>query len=112
MFAVLEAVIASSGTLSSAVEIPEWVESVALGIPTMTDGDITLQTCDTSGGTYKDVAKAGDANPFIVAPSGTDGCFVDITEEIKAFRGYLKVKSGASQVAERTISVYVSEGGV
>lgn len=104
--ATATATIATSGTVSDAVTLNGY-SLVALSIPTAWDGgNITIQGCDTVGGTYVDVYDS-NGNIATVTVGGADrivgltGSFMQAVASIP----FIKLKAASAVAASRSIVV-------
>lgn len=101
---VLTATIANSGTVSDALDIGQF-RLMAFQFATMTGTTMTFQASATEDGTY--VAVYDDAGNA-VSVTVTDDAVVAMTGSIAAALApcrFIKLVSGSSEAAERTIKV-------
>jgi len=96
------AVIASSGTTSAEINL-QGTTLCGLFIPsTMTGTELTFQVSNAAGGTFYDMR---DIYNNLITVQITDGDFVYIDPTLFAGVQFLKIVSGDTEAAERTIGL-------
>lgn len=93
--------IATSATISAVVELGA---SSVLGIempPTFTGTTLAIHGCATIGGTYSVVNLSNVSNPITVAAGGK----YSLDPLLTAGWNYIKLVSGSSEAADRTITL-------
>ena len=95
--------IANGQTTSAAVDLGEGV-LVGLQFATMTGTAITVQSAEAIDGTFVLVALRGGAFSITMA---SDRWIALLSEETRGLGRYVKLISGSSEGADRTIKTYV-----
>lgn len=97
--------VATSNTVSAACDLGREYSLLEIILPTITAAQISLQTCNVSGGTYQDLymTNPNDGTSMqIISDSGTGG--ITWFAPIGGWR-YIKIKSSAAQAADRVFTV-------
>jgi hypothetical protein len=76
--------VAQTAQVSSWFEIPSWAKKAAVYIPAIDDGAVSLFVTIDDGTTEAPCLKADGSADAVIAASGTDPCFQDITDFIRA----------------------------
>jgi hypothetical protein len=92
--------IASSGTESTPIAVPEETRFVGLIFPTMTSGTISIEVSADSGSNWVPLYRPDGSAWQITASTGQFGIWM---EGLSAL-AYFRVKSSAAQGAARTIT--------
>lgn len=99
----VSATIASGGTTSPAVSVPDGYDMVGIFAPVCTGTALTLTAATTSGGTYTQVKTAADAAVSITI-SGT-AHYIALDPLLFGGLQFVKLVSGSSESADRVFTL-------
>lgn len=103
--AAVPAVIANGATESGVVDL-SYYKLAAIQIPAMTGTTLTFKAAESANGTFYPVYK-DDGTLATLTVSGGRIVAVDIVAGSLAALRYIKLVSGASEAAERTLTLFL-----
>ena len=109
VFETQEVVMASGQKLSTTFTIPSWAFFCGILTPQITDGDITLQI-STDGTNFFPVLDDNDGAAFIVAASGADPGWTDVSDRIRFVTPVMKLRlvSSVNAGEEETFTIQLT----
>ena len=104
------AIIANAGTESTKFKIPDNAVAVGVKIPDITAGILYIECSDDEGVSFAKVVDPSTGEALIIADSGQDPAFVDISDYVRFATNELdfRIVSASAQGAEKTFKLYFS----
>lgn len=100
--------VAATGTTSTAFRMPTWVSFVGLLLPAMDNGAIGLEISIDNGATYHPVLDPADGEDLVVAASGADPGWIDVSDFIRFVppEAFIRITCASQTSGAVTIQVH------